>query len=104
MNTALTVKLTGDSNDIPVMYRVIEMSVGTDAASTHCVLQVVRVGWDTFANYNNWKSGRYYDEDTEMTHATGRQVTGMQGTMGDLSVVALSAIEPYKRQTPSMDQ
>lgn len=104
MNTALTVKLTGDSNYIPVMYRVIEMTVGTDAASTYCALQVVRVGWDTEVNYNNWKSGRYYDESTGMTHATGRETTGMQGAMGDLSVAALSTIEPYKRQTPSMDQ
>ena len=55
MNTNLTVRLIADTNYIPVMYRLVEMTPGSSAALTYCVLQVARVGWDTENNYNNWK-------------------------------------------------
>jgi hypothetical protein len=104
MNTSLTVKLSADTNDIPIMYRVVEMTPASSAGGTYCVLQVVRVGWDTFANYNNWKATSTYDTVTERMYLTGRNPTGMQGTLGALSVQALTAIESYAPQTPSMDQ
>jgi hypothetical protein len=102
MNTNLTVKLSADGNDIPVMYRVIEMTPQATAAGTYCVLQVVRVGWNTFANYDNWKATTGYADGA--MYITGRDWTGMQGTLGALSVAALSAIELYATQTPSFDQ
>ena len=103
MNTNLTVRLIADTNYIPVMYRLVEMTPGSSAALTYCVLQVARVGWDTENNYNNWKATSVWDSGTEMMYLTGRNATGMQGTLGALSVVALSAITNYKDLTPSTD-
>ena len=101
MNTNLTVKLSADTNYIPVMYRIVEMTSASTAATTYCVLQVARVGWDTEAHYNNWKATSVYADGN--MHLVGRDPTGMQGTLGTLSVVALSTIEIYKPQTPSTD-
>lgn len=101
MDTNLTVKLSADTNYIPVMYRVVEMTTGSGAATTYCVLVVARVGWDTEAHYNDWKATSVY-ADSNM-HLVGRNTTGIQGILGTLSVAALSAIEIYKPQTPSTD-
>lgn len=104
MNTALTVKLTGDANDIPIMYRVVEMTVAGTAAGTFCALMVTRVGWDTFANYDKWKATKTYDINSGNTDVSGRDPEGMQGVLGTLSVAALSTIENYQALTPSTDQ
>lgn len=103
MNTNLTVRLTADTNYIPVMYRVVEMTVGASAALTYCVLQVVRVGWDTENNFNNWKATATWSEQNERMYLVGRNPTGMQGTLGTLSVAALSTTQNYKVLTPSTD-
>lgn len=103
MNSNLTVRLIADTNDIPVMYKVVEMTTGLAAASTYCVLVVARVGWDTFAHYDDWKATSSWDEGTERMYLTGRNPTGMQGTLGALSVVALSLMQNYKDLTPSTD-
>jgi hypothetical protein len=92
MNTRLTVKLSSDTNFIPVKYTVVEMSVGTagDGSDTYCVLIVSRVGWDTKAHYDEWKKNR--------------DATGMQGTAGAFSVAPLSDLEVYDYpRTPSTD-
>lgn len=103
MNTKLTVRLIADSNFIPVKYGVVEMNVGADTANTFCVLQVIRVGWNTETNYNNWKSTKTYDTASGTTTLVGRNPTGMQGTLGALSVVALNLITEYDAKTPSTD-
>ena len=102
MNTKLTVKLDADTNDIPVKYGVVEITVGSTAAATYCVLQTIRVGWDTFANYDNWKAHKNIVGD--YANLSGRDVTGIQGTLGELTVAALDAISVYDTQTPSFDQ
>ena len=104
MNTSLTVRLTGDTNFIPVMYRVAEMAVGSTAAATYCVLSVARVGWDTEVNYSKWISTRSYDINSDTTTLIGRNPEGMIGMLGVLSVVALDGVVVYATQTPSMDQ
>lgn len=104
MNTNLTVRLSADANDIPVKYRVVEMTTGGATATTYCVLMVVRVGWNTFANYDLWKATKYYDTDSGITHLNGRDPAGMQGVLGTLSVVALSTVVSYGTPAPDSDQ
>jgi hypothetical protein len=118
MNTSLTVRLIADANDIPVMYRVIEMTPGATAATTYCVLQVVRVGWDTFVHHDDWKAHKVYaplpsPPDNPLTpiqpvqgdyqNLAGRIAVGIQGVLGTLSIAALNAITQYATQTPSRD-
>lgn len=102
MNIGLTVKLVADGNYIPVKYGVVEMTPAATAGATYCVLQVIRVGWDTENHYNDWKATSGYADGN--MYLSGRNTTGMQGTPGALSVVALSAIENYDTMTPSFDQ
>ena len=104
MNSALIVKLNADSNYVPVKYRIVEMTVGSTAGATYCVLEVVGVGFDTEGNYDLWKSGRYYDTASGVTHATGRDPVGIQGTLGALSVATLDALSIYSPRTPSLDR
>jgi len=89
MNTNLTVKLSSDTNYIPVRYRVVEVTVGSSAAATYCVLVTEKVGWDTEVHYEAWTKSR----NTE----------GMIGTLGAFSVEALSDLIVYNVRTPSTD-
>lgn len=88
MNTKLIVKISADSNFIPIKYSVIAMiprvTPITGAADVMCVLEVIRVGWDTSLNYNNYKDYRKMD--------------GAQGVMGTFSVAALSTVEVYHEE------
>ena len=99
MNTSLTVRLTSDTNFIPVMYRVVETTVGATIAGTYFVLEVVRVGWDTGPHYNDWKAT--WDGVNQVL--TGRKTVGMVGALGTLTVAAASTVTAYKVQTPSTD-
>lgn len=99
MNTKLTVKKTADTNYIPVKYGVIEIEVNSTAATTYCVLQCIRIGWDTQAHYEAWVST--WDGATKVLH--GREVEGIQGALGVLEITTLDAIEIYDAQTPSRD-
>jgi hypothetical protein len=96
MNTQLTVKKTTDSNYIPVKYRIVEMieaaATVTGTGEIGCILETIRVGWDTETNYNNWTDER------------DRPQTGMQGTMGELSYDTLDNLSVYTPMTPSFDQ
>jgi len=100
MNTKLTVKKSGDTNFVPVKYAVIEMAIGADAANTNVVIQVMKPGFDTEANYNKWKSTWHGDESS----LVGRDPIGIVGTIGALEVVALNTLVAYTVATPSMDQ
>lgn len=104
MNTNLTVRISSDSNFIPVKYRIVEMTTGASAAATYCVLLVTRVGWDTSNNYDLWKATKYYDTGSGVTHLNGRDPAGIQGVLGTLSVVALSTIVNYGTPAPDSDQ
>ena len=99
MNTKITVRKSDDSNYIKVKYAIIEMAVGADAANTNCVIQCIGVGWDTEEHYNGWKS----TWDGANSVLSGRDPTGIQGTLGALEVVALSALTNYTDLTPSRD-
>jgi hypothetical protein len=101
MNTSLTVKLNADTNFIPVMYRVVETTVGATLAATFLVLEVVRVGWDTVGHYNDWKAKSGYADGN--MYLTGRKTVGIIGTLGTLTVAAADTVSIYKVQTPSMD-
>ena len=100
MNTKLCVRKTSDSNFIPIKYGVVEMTVGVDADNTNVVIQIIKPGWNTEINYNKWKSTWNGDESV----LVGRNPAGIQGTIGALEVVALSALVAYEYQTPSMDR
>lgn len=100
MNTNLTVKKSGDSNYIPVRYRVVEMTVGSTAAATYCVICCDRVGWDTADHYNAWKATV---SDSEMNFVYGRVTTGMQGSLGAFEVIGLDGLVQYNAQTPNKD-
>ena len=104
MNTRLTVKKTADGNYIPVKYGVVEITVGAAAATTYLLLETIGVGWDTEGHYNAWKGVKTYDSASGTTTLAGRVVTGMQGTLGALEVVALSAVVAYTARTPSRDR
>jgi hypothetical protein len=104
MNTSLTVKKSTDSNFIPVKYRIIEVTVGANAAGTYCLLETVAVGWDTEAHFNNWKGVKTYDAASGTTTIIGRDATGIQGTIGDLEVIALTTLVAFTAATPSTDR
>jgi hypothetical protein len=104
MNTKLTVRKTGDANYIPVKYGVVEITVGANAAATYLLLETIGVGWDTESNYLAWKSTKSYDSGSGTTTLVGRNVTGIQGTLGALEAVALSAVVSYSARTPSVDR
>jgi hypothetical protein len=104
MNTKLTVKKVADSGYIPVKYGVVEITVGANAAATYLLLETIGVGWDTEIHYLAWKSTKTYDSGSGTTTLVGRNVTGIQGTLGALEIVALSAVISYTVQTPSVDR
>jgi len=101
MNTSLTVKLNADAGYIPVMYRVVETTVGTTLAATYFVLEVARVGWDTAGHYDDWKATAGYADGN--MYLAGRKTVGIVGTLGTLTVAAANAVSIYKVQTPSSD-
>jgi hypothetical protein len=108
MNTKLIVKKnTAPDNTyfIRPKYAVVDMTIGSTAGATHCTLQTIRVGWDTENNYNNWKSTRSYDAAAGTTTLLGRNVTGMQGTLGALSIDTLNNLVTYNLEllVPSTD-
>jgi len=109
MNTKLTVKVAADSNYIPVMYRIIAMTITNSDTTTQCLLEVVRVGWDIEVNYNKWKSTITYDAASGTTTLIGRQKTaagtGEQGVVGALSIDTLNDLRTYNypKGTPSSD-
>ena len=109
MNTKLTVRVNTDANFIPVMYRIIAMTIGSTDATTYCLLETVRLGWNTEANYNKWKSTVTYDPVSGTTTLIGRQKTaagtGQQGTVGELTIDTLNDLRTYNypESTPSRD-
>jgi hypothetical protein len=102
MNNILIVRKTGDLNYIPVKYRVVEMTVGSTAGATYCVLQCIDRGWDTEAHWNDWKAGKSPSGD--YSNPTGRKSVGAQGTIGALEVETLDNLAAYKPYTPSHDR
>jgi hypothetical protein len=103
MKSTLTVRLAADTNYIPVRYRIIEMNIANPPAATYCLLEVVRVGWDTVGHYNDWKSNKYYDTASGVTHLTGRSTVGMQGTLGAFSIAVLTDLRNYTTYDPLKD-
>jgi hypothetical protein len=112
MNTQLIVKKTTAPENtyfIQPKYAVISMKVGATLGATICTLQTIRVGWDLEANYNKWKSTKTYDAASGTTTLIGRQNvdagTGMQGTLGELSIETLNNLVAYNLElmVPSAD-
>ncbi len=87
MQSSLIVKKNSDTNFRPVKYRVVEMEVGSDTASTNCVLQTIDVGFDTKENWRKWNESR--------------DRTGLQGTLGTFEVATLDGLSLYSVQTPT---
>jgi len=108
MNTKLIVKKTTAPDNtyfIRPKYSIVDMVIGSTAGATYCTLQTIRVGWDTEAHYNNWKSTRYYEASSGTTLLVGRNPTGMQGTLGELSIEILDNLVTYDLEllVPSTD-
>ena len=89
MNIIEYVKLTGDTNYVPVKYAVMEVTVGVAAASTYVWLKLVSYGVDTEGNYNT-----YVDSIKDATFS-GMVPAGLVGVLRTYSVVALSTVESY---------
>lgn len=109
MNNRLIVKKANDANYIPIKYGIVEITMGSDATNTYVVMQAIDVGWDTVDNWNNWKAGKDTSVPDALLHATGRDRTGMQGTIGELTARALDLgggdiLVAYKSFTPSRDR
>lgn len=108
MNTKLIVKKTTAPDNtyyIQPKYSVVAMTIGSTAATTYCTLQTIRVGFDTEANYNKWKSTKVYDAASGTTTLLGRDPVGIVGTLGQLSVDTLDHLIAYNLEllTPSSD-
>src|SRR5208337_4478934 len=110
MNTTETVTLTTDNNYIPVKYRIVEMIPAATAATTYCTIQVVDYGWDTEAHWRNYIGHAIISQNPPPTAPNasvnyypggyiynfgGGTTAGVEGTLGALSVVALSIIIEY---------
>lgn len=108
MQTKLIVKKTTVPDNtyfIRPKYAIVDMTIGATAGATYCTLQTIRVGWDTEAHYNDWKSTRSYETSSGTTTLIGRNVTGMQGTLGILGVETLNNLATYNLEllVPSTD-
>jgi hypothetical protein len=90
MNTKEYVQLTGDANDIPVKYMVMEATIGANAAGSYLWLKCASYGMDSLAHFQD-----YLDSLDDDTVISGGTPTGIQGTLGAYSVVALTAVEEY---------
>jgi hypothetical protein len=109
MNNRLIVRKANDTNYIPIKYNIIEITMGNDVTTTYVVMQTIDVGWDTENNWNNWKAGKDTSVPDALLHATGRDWTGMQGTIGELTTRAIDEgggdiLVAYKPFTPSKDR
>ena len=102
MNTKLIVRKSADGNYKPIKYAVVEMTPAATAAATYCLIQIIDVGWDLEANWNNWKADK--SPNGIYSNPIGRNPTGMQGMIGDLEVVALSTLEIYTPFITSFDR
>jgi len=106
MRTKLIVKKTtlpDTTYYIQPKYAVVEMTIGANAAATFCTLETIRVGFDTEANYNKWKSTKLYDPVSGTTTLIGRDTVGIVGTLGQLSVDTLDHLISYSAVDPSTD-
>ncbi len=108
MNTKLIVKKTTAPDNtyyIQPKYAVVDMTIGSTAGATYCTLQTIRVGWDTLINYDKWVSTKNYDINSGTTTLVGRDITGMQGVMGALSIETMDNLITYSTEfiTPSFD-
>ena len=109
MNNRLIVKIANSTDDIPIKYGIIEITMGNAATTTYVVMQTIDVGWDTFANFENWKASKDTSVPDALQHATGRDWTGMQGTIGEITTRALDEgggdiLVAYRSATPSRDR
>lgn len=104
MKTVEYVKLKSDTNYIHVKYAVMEVTVGTSLATSQIWLKCISYGWDTKENLEGLKltsegyqatlvDGRPFKQDPY----TGVDKTGIQGTIGEYSVVTLADVDPYNR-------
>lgn len=108
MNTKIFVKKTTAPDNtyfIRPKYAIVDMTIGSTTGGTNCTLQTVRVGWDTSGNYDLWKESRYYDPNSGITHLSGRDIVGIEGTMGELTIDTLDHLTVYNLESliPSSD-
>lgn len=109
MNNRLIVRIANSTDFIPIKYEIIEITMGNAATNTYVVMQTIDVGWDTEVNYNNWKASKDVSTEPPYSYATGRNWTGMQGTIGEIITRALDEtggdiLVAYKPFTPSRDR
>ena len=88
MNTKQFVKLTSDTNYIPIKYSIIEITVGNSLASTYALIQQVSYGVateddlnDIITNYNNEEDYSSY----------------LVGTLYDYQIVTFDQIKSYNK-------
>ena len=85
------VEITAETNEVPIKYSVMEVTVGAAAGTTYLWLKVAGYGMNTVVNYDA------YVESVQLAtfSGSGQPPTGIAGTMNAYSVVALTAVEAY---------
>jgi hypothetical protein len=81
---------TADANYVPIKYRIVETSIGANAAGSYLWVKVVGYGMDSKINYDN------YVNSIKDASFTGVAPTGLQGTIDSYEVIALSTVKAYK--------
>lgn len=99
MNTKEYVKLSSDTNYIPIKYSVVEASIGTSDATSGVWLKCVAHGWDTESNYKTYLDSALYDGSSGLQIDT----TGVQGTLGSYVVTTISDIQEYRTPATNHD-
>lgn len=87
MNSRQIVNLIADADYIPVMYGVIECTVGATTALSYAWLEVIGYGITTEAELNILKASKLA--------GTKPDFSVLHGTKGTYTVVALSLVEEY---------
>ena len=95
MNTSLTVRKTADTGYIPVMYRCIEITPGSAANATYCILMTVRTGWDTLAHYQAWQSHKNYYPLNGVNQSTVIPIADVGGATNGKDWFINSLTTPY---------
>ena len=94
MNIVEYVKLSSDTNYIPVKYAVMSASVGSSLGASNAWLKCVGYGIDTKEHFDEFKD-KAENESKVVT-------TNLLGTPGTYSVQALDDVVPYS--TPATFQ
>ena len=97
MNTKEYVRLSSDTNYIPIKYSVIEATIG--AGDGNLWLKCIAHGWDTKEHYEAYLDSVKFDGSSGLQIDT----TGIQGTLGSYTISAISSVQEYRTPATNHD-